>query len=137
MTLHQLRLRVGDDDFFEIARTWAATKAGGNGSTPEFIALAEHVSGQQLDDLFQDWLFLPERPELGDSLRPAHGTHAWRGRGAGRADRTAHRAGAAALITGQSAPPPGTHAVQYASGQVWTSPAPSARRRCAATSAAA
>ena len=64
MTLHQLRLRVGDEDFFDIARTWAATKAGGNGSTPEFIALAEQVSGQQLDDLFQTWLFLPERPDV-------------------------------------------------------------------------
>jgi aminopeptidase N len=65
MTLHQLRLRVGDADFFDIARTWAATKAGGNGSTPEFIALAEQVSGQQLDDLFDTWLYLPERPDLG------------------------------------------------------------------------
>ena len=36
-------------------------------STPEFIALAEQVSGQQLDDLFDTWLYLPERPDLGNA----------------------------------------------------------------------
>jgi hypothetical protein len=62
MTLHQLRLRVGDDDFFEIMRGWASTQAGGNVTTDEFIALAERISGQDLDDLFNTWLFTAEKP---------------------------------------------------------------------------
>ncbi|MEY2401724.1 MAG: hypothetical protein QOJ08_1835, partial [Ilumatobacteraceae bacterium] len=62
MTLHQLRLRVGDDDFFEIMRGWASTQAGGNVTTDEFIALAERISGQDLDDLFDAWLFTAEKP---------------------------------------------------------------------------
>jgi aminopeptidase N len=64
MTLQALRERVGDDAFFAILRGWAATKSGGNGTTPEFIAFAEQVSGQQLDDLFDAWLFTAGRPEL-------------------------------------------------------------------------
>jgi aminopeptidase N len=64
MTLQALRERVGDDAFFAIIRAWHASKSGGNGTTPQFIALAEQVSGQQLDDLFNAWLFTAGRPEL-------------------------------------------------------------------------
>jgi aminopeptidase N len=64
MTLHQLRLAVGDPAFFRILRGWAAARAGGNGTTEQFIAFAERVSGQQLDDLFTTWLFTPSRPVL-------------------------------------------------------------------------
>jgi hypothetical protein len=62
MTLHQLRLAVGDSAFFEILRQWAKTRAGGNVTTDEFIALAEQISGQELDELFQAWLFTPGKP---------------------------------------------------------------------------
>jgi aminopeptidase N len=64
MTLQALRERVGDDAFWAIVQGWAASKSGGNGTTPEFIALAEQVSGQQLDDLFDTWLFTAGRPDL-------------------------------------------------------------------------
>ena len=50
MTLQALRNEVGDDDFWRIVRRWAAQRDG-RGTTPEFIALAERISGQQLDDL--------------------------------------------------------------------------------------
>ena len=62
MTLQALRNEVGDADFFEIARQWAQSKSGGNGTTEEFIALAEQISGEQLDDLFDVWLFTPAKP---------------------------------------------------------------------------
>jgi aminopeptidase N len=64
MTLQALRERVGDDAFFAILPGWAASKSGGNGTTPEFIAFAEQTSGQQLDDLFDAWLFTAGRPDL-------------------------------------------------------------------------
>jgi Peptidase family M1 domain/Peptidase M1 N-terminal domain/Immune inhibitor A-like, MAM domain len=64
MTLHALRLTVGDRDFFRILRRWAHKKEGGNGTTDEFIALAERVSGEDLGDLFDAWLFTPARPDL-------------------------------------------------------------------------
>ena len=62
MTLQALRNEVGDDAFFRILRRWAAVHAGGNVRTGQFIRLAERISGQQLDDLFETWLFTPEKP---------------------------------------------------------------------------
>jgi aminopeptidase N len=62
MTLQVLRNQVGDANFFAISRAWATRKAGGNGTTAEFVALAEQISGQQLDELFQTWLFTPGKP---------------------------------------------------------------------------
>jgi aminopeptidase N len=63
MTLHALRVTVGDEDFFAILKAWAAEKAHANATTKEFIALAERVSGEQLDDLFDAWLYGTKRPD--------------------------------------------------------------------------
>jgi len=62
MTLHQLRRAVGDDTFFTILRTWTADHRYGNGTTEEFTALAEKISGQDLSALFQAWLYTPSKP---------------------------------------------------------------------------
>ena len=43
-------------------RQWAQTNAGGNVTTDQFIALAESISGEELDDLFEEWLFTPRKP---------------------------------------------------------------------------
>jgi aminopeptidase N len=64
MTLQVLRNQVGDRDLFRILRTWAQRKAGGNGTTGQLIALAERISGEQLDALFDAWLFTPAKPAL-------------------------------------------------------------------------
>ena len=64
MTLQALRNQVGDRDFFRILRAWAARKAGGNGTTSQFIALAERISGEQLDNLFEAWLFTAGKPAV-------------------------------------------------------------------------
>ena len=56
LTLHALRRTVGDDAFFEILKTWAADFQHANVTTDDFIALAEEVSGEELDDLFTAWL---------------------------------------------------------------------------------
>ena len=57
MTLHALRGEIGDTDFSTLLETWASDNAGGNVRTADFIALAESVSGQQLDAFFDAWLF--------------------------------------------------------------------------------
>ena len=62
MTMHALRLEVGDQKFFRILKTWARENKGGNVSTAQFIAHAEKISRMQLDDFFTAWLFTPERP---------------------------------------------------------------------------
>jgi hypothetical protein len=67
MTLHALRLKIGDGPFFRLLREWIARNRGGNVAIPEFIALAERISGQQLDAFFDEWLFTAAKPaSLGD-----------------------------------------------------------------------
>jgi aminopeptidase N len=62
MALHALRTKVGDDDFFRILRTWAQEKRDGNVTTDDFLAVAERVSGESLDSLFDAWLYGTTRP---------------------------------------------------------------------------
>jgi aminopeptidase N len=62
MTLQALRQKIGDFAFFQIMRGWAAQNRYGNVTTPQFVALAEQVSGRRLDHFFDVWLFRPEKP---------------------------------------------------------------------------
>ncbi|WP_182526211.1 M1 family metallopeptidase [Nocardioides dongkuii] len=62
MTFQALRHRIGDRDFMALLRTWLRTRAGTTGSTAQFTALAEEVSGEDLDEFFDAWLRTPERP---------------------------------------------------------------------------
>ena len=62
MTLQALREKVGDVHFFDILRTWYADNKYGNVTTAEFIELAEGISGQDLDQFFQVWLFEEGKP---------------------------------------------------------------------------
>ena len=76
LTLHALRLRLGDETFFELLRTYHERHRGGNATTEDFIALAEETSGEELDGFFDAWLYsvaLPDLPEAGlstASLQP-------------------------------------------------------------------
>jgi aminopeptidase N len=60
--VHALRLAVGDDAFYRILREWTASQAGQAVTTDDFVAVAERVSGQDLDALFQTWLFTVGKP---------------------------------------------------------------------------
>ncbi|MGR6322086.1 M1 family metallopeptidase [Micromonospora soli] len=62
MTVHALRVAVGDTDFFSILRSWAAERKNGNATTADFVALAERVSGKKLGKVFDSWLYGTERP---------------------------------------------------------------------------
>jgi len=62
VTLHALRLTVGDDAFFALLREWVAANLDGTGTTKEFIGLAEQVSGWSLTTFFGDWLFADRPP---------------------------------------------------------------------------
>jgi aminopeptidase N len=56
LTLHALRLTVGDDTFFRILREWTARFAGATATTADFRALAAAVAGRELEALFDAWL---------------------------------------------------------------------------------
>ncbi|HEX6021235.1 MAG TPA: M1 family metallopeptidase [Solirubrobacter sp.] len=63
MTLQALREKIDNDaTFFRILTTWTSTHKYGTGTTEEFIALAEKVSGLDLDNFFQVWLYTPGKP---------------------------------------------------------------------------
>ena len=64
LTLHALRLEVGDEAFFEILRTYHEQYKGSNATTEDFIAIAEKVSGKDLQSLFNKWLYGEEIPPL-------------------------------------------------------------------------
>ena len=63
MTLQALRNRIGEDVFWTLLRTWAAARAGSNGSVADFRALAAAISGQDLAAFFDTWLQGTVRPD--------------------------------------------------------------------------
>ncbi len=62
MTLQALRVKIGDDAFFRLLRSWYSKYKYDNATTADFIALAERTSRQQLDAFFRVWLFTPGKP---------------------------------------------------------------------------
>ena len=64
MTLQAMRIRVGDQVFFRILRTYAASYRYGNVTTKDFIAVADKVSGQNLRGFFTTWLYAPGAPPM-------------------------------------------------------------------------
>ena len=62
MTLQALRAKLGDETFFALLRTWYAENRNANASTADLIALAEQISGQQLDAFFDAWLYTEGKP---------------------------------------------------------------------------
>jgi aminopeptidase N len=62
MTLQALREKIGDEKFFRILRTWVAEHRHGNGTTAQFTALAEQISGEDLDHFFDVWIYQTGKP---------------------------------------------------------------------------
>ncbi len=62
MATQALRNRVGERAFWRILRTWVRERHDGVGTSPAFEALAERVSGRQLDGFFDAWLRAPRPP---------------------------------------------------------------------------
>jgi aminopeptidase N len=64
LTVHALRRTVGDEAFFEILQTWTSEYADRSATTADFIEVAERVSDQSLDELFDAWLYEEDVPAL-------------------------------------------------------------------------
>lgn len=62
MTLQALRNKVGNKTFYAILRTWVARHRYANGTTSQFVDLAQQRSGQQLGHFFHVWLWAPRPP---------------------------------------------------------------------------
>ncbi|MFN8357474.1 MAG: M1 family aminopeptidase [Spirosomataceae bacterium] len=56
--LHMLRGVVGDESFFKLLKTYAASSfAYGNATTEDFQGIAETISGHKLDYFFRQWIY--------------------------------------------------------------------------------
>ncbi len=62
MTVAALRCRIGATQLDELLRSWVSGRAGGHGTVADFRALAEDVSGQDLDAFFDAWLDTTAKP---------------------------------------------------------------------------
>ena len=68
LALHALRLELGDETFFRFVKTYAERFRHGTATTADLIAVAEDVSGENLHDFFDAWLYqeaVPSIPQLG------------------------------------------------------------------------
>jgi aminopeptidase N len=61
-TLHALRGKVGDEAFYAAAQEWIVRYDDSTGTTEDFQAVYEEVSGQDLDSFFDVWLRTPTKP---------------------------------------------------------------------------
>src|SRR5690606_9758584 len=63
MTMQALRQRIGEADFWALLRAWSTRHGGSHASSAQFEALAEELSGVDLDGFFEAWLRTPTRPD--------------------------------------------------------------------------
>jgi aminopeptidase N len=64
LTLHALRLTVGETAFFRILRRWTAVHRHSSVRTAQFIALVEAEAGRSMTDFFTAWLDALKLPDL-------------------------------------------------------------------------
>ncbi|MBJ7356700.1 M1 family aminopeptidase [Nocardioides sp.] len=62
MALEALRTAIGAPTFAGLMREWQVRYAGQSPGTAAFVALAEELSGRQLDAFFQDWIYDADKP---------------------------------------------------------------------------
>lgn len=62
--LHMLRLKIGNANFFQLLQQYFSTYCHGNAITSEFQALAEQISGQDLDQFFNQWIYGSGIPDV-------------------------------------------------------------------------
>lgn len=65
LTLDALRAETGDEVFFDILRSFVQQYAHSVATTDDFIAVAESVSGLDLSELFDAWLYSEDMPVEG------------------------------------------------------------------------
>ncbi|WP_143264099.1 M1 family metallopeptidase, partial [Amycolatopsis kentuckyensis] len=64
MTLHALRTKIGDRDFFRLLTLWPAAHRDGNVSTRQFIQFVERLTHRDLGAFFHTWLYQAGKPAL-------------------------------------------------------------------------
>lgn len=70
LTLHALRLTVGDETFAKILRTYVERFSGKTATTEAFVQVANEVSGQDLTSFLRSWLGPGPLPQLPKTPAP-------------------------------------------------------------------
>ncbi|PQE01059.1 peptidase M1 [Mycobacterium sp. EPG1] len=64
LTLHTLRSRIGDTNFFALLKDWTTRYRHSSAVTDDFVGLASQYSDESLRSLWAAWLYAPEVPPL-------------------------------------------------------------------------
>ncbi|MEC4015876.1 M1 family metallopeptidase [Streptomyces sp. H27-D2] len=64
LVLYALRERIGQPAFDRLERTWVSRHRDGVASTADFTALAAEISGQDLSEFFEKWLYGAKTPPM-------------------------------------------------------------------------
>jgi aminopeptidase N len=64
LTLHALRLTIGDDAFFALLHAWTTAHRFANVTSEEFVALAGHHAAVPVEGLLRSWLHEQALPAL-------------------------------------------------------------------------
>lgn len=64
LTLHVLRVRIGDENFLALLRDWTARHRHSTASTDDFTGLAAHYADESLRPLWDAWLYAEDLPKL-------------------------------------------------------------------------
>ena len=64
LTLHVLRQRIGDENFFALLRDWTTRHRHGTAVTDDFTGLAANYAQESLRPLWDAWLYSTEVPAL-------------------------------------------------------------------------
>ena len=63
LAMHALRRQIGDDDFDRLLHALPALHRNGNATWEQFEQLAERISGQDLNEFFQQWFHGNQKPD--------------------------------------------------------------------------
>jgi len=64
LTLHALRLTLGDEPFFDLLRSWSADHVDGSVTTADFVAHVTERADADVSELLTAWLDEAELPDL-------------------------------------------------------------------------
>ncbi|GGW43475.1 zinc metalloprotease [Streptomyces lucensis JCM 4490] len=64
LVLFALREKVGEETFGRIERSWVTRYRGRAAGTPEFVALASRIAGEDLAPFLTPWLYGPHTPPM-------------------------------------------------------------------------
>lgn len=59
---HELRERIGDDEFFAMVRAWPEANVNGNAGRDDYLPWLEEQTGEELSAFFDAWLLGRETP---------------------------------------------------------------------------